>query len=62
MFFVASGEVALTRGGKPLDVIKTGEVVGEMSVLTGVPRSATASAKTDISAGVYQPNIRKVRA
>ena len=47
MFFVASGEVALTRGGKPLDVIKTGEVVGEMSVLTGVPRSATASAKTD---------------
>ncbi len=46
MYFLASGDVALTRGGKPLDVIKAGEVLGEMSVLTGVPRSATATAKT----------------
>ncbi|MGE0560108.1 MAG: Crp/Fnr family transcriptional regulator [Burkholderiales bacterium] len=46
MYFLASGEMALTRGGKPLDVIKAGEVLGEMSVLTGVPRSATATAKT----------------
>jgi len=45
MYFVASGEVALTRGGKPLDVIKAGEVLGEMSVLTGAPRSATATAR-----------------
>ena len=46
MYFLASGDMALTRGGKPLDVIKAGEVLGEMSVLTGVPRSATATAKT----------------
>ena len=39
MYFLSSGEVALTRGGKPLDVIKAGEVLGEMSVLTGEPRS-----------------------
>ncbi len=45
MYFLVSGDVALTRGGKPLDIIKTGEVLGEMSVLTGVPRSATATAK-----------------
>ena len=43
MYFLSSGEVALTRGGKPLDVIKAGEVLGEMSVLTGEPRSATAT-------------------
>lgn len=46
MYFLASGDVALTRSGKALDVIKAGEVLGEMSVLTGVPRSATATAKT----------------
>jgi CRP-like cAMP-binding protein len=47
MYFIAAGEVALTRGGKPLDVIKAGEVLGEMSVLTGEPRSATATARAD---------------
>lgn len=46
MFFVASGEIALTRGGKSLDVIKAGEVLGEMSVLTGEPRSATATSRS----------------
>lgn len=45
MFFLAGGEIALTRGGKSLDVIKAGEVLGEMSVLTGEPRSATATAR-----------------
>lgn len=45
MYFIATGEVALTRGGKPLDVIKAGEVLGEMSVLSGEPRSATATAR-----------------
>ncbi len=46
MYFLVSGDVALTRNDKALDVIKAGEVLGEMSVLTGVPRSATATAKT----------------
>ena len=45
MYFIGAGEVALTRAGKPLDVIKAGEVLGEMSVLTGEPRSATATAR-----------------
>ena len=46
MYFLNSGEIALTRGGKPLDVIKAGEVLGEMSVLTSAPRSATAKARS----------------
>lgn len=46
MYFLASGEVALTRNGRPLDVIRAGEVFGEMSVLTGEARSATAAARS----------------
>jgi len=64
MYFLASGEVALTRGGKPLDVIKAGEVLGEMSVLTGEPRSATATARgacevIELNAGGFSDAIRK---
>ena len=64
MYFLASGEIALTRGGKPLDVIKAGEVLGEMSVLTGVPRSATATAKTaceviELDANAFSSAIQK---
>ena len=64
MYFLNSGEVALTRGGKPLDVIKTGEVLGEMSVLTGEPRSATATARTaceviELDAGGFSAAIQK---
>ena len=49
MYFLNNGEITLTRGGKPLDVIKAGEVLGEMSVLTGAPRSATATARSHSS-------------
>lgn len=65
MYFLAGGEVALTRGGKPLDVIKTGEVFGEMSVLTGEPRSATATARTageviELDARAFAGAIQKI--
>lgn len=46
MNFIDTGEIALTRGAKPLDMIKAGEVLGVLSVLTGEPRSATAIART----------------
>jgi CRP/FNR family cyclic AMP-dependent transcriptional regulator len=46
MYFIAQGEVALTIGGKPLDTVKPGEIVGEMAVISERPRSATGTAKT----------------
>lgn len=64
LYFLAAGEVALTRGGKPLDVIKVGEVLGEMSVLTGEPRSATATARAgseviELDVGAFSGAIQK---
>ena len=46
MYFLAEGEVALTIAGKPLDTVKPQEVFGEMAVITGRPRSATATARS----------------
>ena len=46
MYYLAQGEIALTLGGKPLDIVKAGEVFGEMAVISGQPRSASATART----------------
>ncbi|MGZ5099172.1 MAG: Crp/Fnr family transcriptional regulator [Usitatibacter sp.] len=46
MYYLAEGEVALSIGAKALDVVKPGEVFGEMAVITGRPRSASATAKS----------------
>jgi CRP/FNR family transcriptional regulator, cyclic AMP receptor protein len=50
MYFVAEGQVAVSAGGRILDTLGAGEVIGEMAVLTEQPRSATAIAKTDCAA------------
>jgi len=46
MYLLVEGEVSLTRGKKVLDVIKPGEVFGEMAAISRLPRSATAVGKT----------------
>ena len=54
MYFITVGEVALTVAGKPIDTIKSGEIFGEMAVISetasGSTRSATATVKTDCHA------------
>jgi CRP/FNR family transcriptional regulator, cyclic AMP receptor protein len=46
MYYLAEGEVGLTAAGKPLDIVQAGEVFGEMAVISGLPRSATATARS----------------
>jgi CRP-like cAMP-binding protein len=44
IYFVKEGELALERHGQPYQTAHAGEVIGEMALLTGAPRSATARA------------------
>jgi small-conductance mechanosensitive channel/CRP-like cAMP-binding protein len=47
-YVIASGEVAITRGGVEVAREQRGAYLGEMSLLTGETRSATVVAATDV--------------
>jgi CRP/FNR family cyclic AMP-dependent transcriptional regulator len=47
MYLVKSGEVQIKRGEKLLETVQTGGVFGEMALIDGAPRSASAIARTD---------------
>jgi CRP-like cAMP-binding protein len=64
MYLVEAGQVGLTRGGKAIDVVKAGEVFGEMAAISQLPRSATATARTgcrvvSLDAQQFQRAIQK---
>jgi CRP/FNR family transcriptional regulator, cyclic AMP receptor protein len=46
MYLLLEGAVALTVGRKTIDIIKPGEIFGEIATICHSPRSATAVAKT----------------
>ena len=45
MYLLVEGEVALLRNKKTLDIVRPGEIFGEMAVITQQPRTATAMAR-----------------
>lgn len=46
MYVVAEGEVDLTIGDRHLETLRAADVFGELALITGEPRSATARART----------------
>ena len=45
IYLLLDGDVALTRAGKPLELVLPGEIFGEMAAIAEVPRSASATAR-----------------
>lgn len=56
MYLVLSGEVAITVAGveQPVDVVRAGECLGELSLLTASPHSAGARALTRVEAATLR--------
>ncbi|MDH4145410.1 MAG: cyclic nucleotide-binding domain-containing protein [Acidimicrobiia bacterium] len=54
-FVIESGEATITVDGAEVGVISAGEIVGEMGLLTGGPRAATITARTDMEVQVIEP-------
>lgn len=47
MYYLLDGVVELTANSKPVALVRAGELFGEMTLITGLPRTATAKAQTD---------------
>ncbi|HXE75026.1 MAG TPA: Crp/Fnr family transcriptional regulator [Candidatus Xenobia bacterium] len=50
LYFLAQGEIELLKGGAHFKRLGAGEVLGEIALLTGAPRTASAVARTHVLA------------
>ena len=51
-YVVRSGEVAISAGGRELERLGEGAMFGELAIIESEPRSATATAATDVELAV----------
>ena len=49
LYVIQSGQVEIQLGNRLLDTLETNDLFGEMALLDGALRSATAVAKTDVA-------------
>lgn len=47
MYYLLEGAVQLTASNNPVGLVRAGELFGEMTLITGMPRTATAKTMTD---------------
>lgn len=47
MYVILDGEVEVRVGGEPVEVMKPGDILGEMALIDSTARCASAVAKTD---------------
>jgi len=64
MYLLLEGEASLVRGKKPLDIVRVGEIFGELAAISQLPRTATAVARTacgaiSLDAKQFQSAIQK---
>jgi CRP-like cAMP-binding protein len=53
VMFVAEGAATVTRDGHAVAVVGRGDVVGELSLLVGAPRTATVVARSAMTLAVF---------
>jgi CRP/FNR family cyclic AMP-dependent transcriptional regulator len=46
-FVIVSGTVRIERGGQTINTLRDGDFLGEIALIDGGPRTATATAETD---------------
>lgn len=51
-FVIISGSATVTRDGQTIGPLEAGDIVGELSLLTGAPRVASVVADTDMTVRV----------
>jgi CRP/FNR family transcriptional regulator, cyclic AMP receptor protein len=49
LYIIQSGKVEIQVGNRLLDTLEANDIFGEMALIDGAPRSATATAKTDVA-------------
>ncbi len=61
LVIVTSGTAKVIRGGRTLATIRPGDVVGEMAIIDGEPRSATVTADSEVGGiAIYRTAFRRL--
>jgi CRP/FNR family transcriptional regulator, cyclic AMP receptor protein len=61
LVIITSGTAKVIRGGKTLATVRSGDVIGEMAIIDGEPRSATVTANSVVEGiAIYRTAFRRL--